>query len=310
MQNFFTFFHDPLFIWSLIVAGSILFIGAFFKIAYVSPSAKNKAHLSAWNGKTGKKSRKKKRRIFSITVDYLIESVYDFFSDILWERAPFRIKSYITNLFLIILLANLLGLILDILISPFPFLGEYIQNPTGDISFTLALAICSMGIILVVEAKTKGLFRFLYSYFPLGGTNLFNLSKPSSLISYLLWFPIKVFDIVISLFIGILNIIGTFAKVVSLAFRLYGNIMAGSLLLSIMLLMIGQMTKSWLAWWELPLLVPLIFYLQSALTTVVQAFVFSLLTSVFIKMSLEEGIKEKKNLTKSPVRQQLVKSMQ
>jgi F0F1-type ATP synthase membrane subunit a len=42
-----------------------------------------------------------------------------------------------------------------------------------------------------------------------------------------------VFDVVISLFIGILNIVGTVAKVISLAFRLYGNMMAGSLLLAI-----------------------------------------------------------------------------
>jgi F-type H+-transporting ATPase subunit a len=104
----------------------------------------------------------------------------------------------------------------------------------------------------------------------------------------LLRLPAKLFDIIISLFIGILNIIGTFAKVISLAFRLYGNMMAGSLLLAIIIGMLGQVTKSWLAGWEFPFLVPLIFYAQSALTAVVQAFVFSLLTSVFIKMSLEE----------------------
>jgi F0F1-type ATP synthase membrane subunit a len=102
-----------------------------------------------------------------VAVDYLLEKVYSFFEDILGEKAPFRIKSYLTNLFLVILIANLLGLVLDILISPFPLLDHYIQSPTGDISFTLALAICSILIVLVVEAKTKGIGQFFYSYFPL-----------------------------------------------------------------------------------------------------------------------------------------------
>jgi F0F1-type ATP synthase membrane subunit a len=64
---------------------------------------------------------------------------------------------------------------------------------------------------------------------------------------YFLRLPAKLFDIIISLFIGVLNIVGTLAKVISLAFRLYGNMMAGSLLLSVMIVMMGQMTKNWLA---------------------------------------------------------------
>jgi F-type H+-transporting ATPase subunit a len=145
------------------------------------------------------------------------------------------VKSYIINLFLVILIANLLGLVLDILSVPFPLLELYLKNPTGDISFTLALAICSMFIVLLVEAKTKGLGRFLYGYFPIWGTNLFQLPKPSSLTTYLLRPTAKLFDIVISLFMGLLNIIGTLAKVISLAFRLYGNMLAGSFLLAIII---------------------------------------------------------------------------
>jgi F-type H+-transporting ATPase subunit a len=58
---------------------------------------------------------------------------------------------------------------------------------------------------------------------------------------------VKAFDSVISLFIGFLDVIGTFAKVISLAFRLYGNMMAGSILLSVIVTMLGTATKSWLA---------------------------------------------------------------
>jgi F-type H+-transporting ATPase subunit a len=186
--------------------------------------------ISSLRTKKGKSQKK-----FSIRIEYFVESMYTFFEEILGEKAPFRVKSYITNLFLVILIANLLGLVLDILSAPFPLLEQYLKNPTGDISFTLALAVCSILMVLLVEAKTKGLGKFLYGYFPIWGTNLFQLSKPSSLTTYLLRPIAKLFDIVISLFMGLLNIIGTIAKVISLAFRLYGNMMAGSLLLAIII---------------------------------------------------------------------------
>jgi F0F1-type ATP synthase membrane subunit a len=85
---------------------------------------------------------------------------------------------------------------------------------------------------------------------------------------------------------------------------------AGSLLLAMILMMMGNLTKNWLAGREVPLLIPLIFYLQSTLTAVVQAFAFSLLTSVFIKVALDDSPPEKKNLKETPVHQQLVQSIQ
>jgi F0F1-type ATP synthase membrane subunit a len=42
---------------------------------------------------------------------------------------------------------------------------------------------------------------------------------------------VKVFDIAISLFVGLLDIIGIGAKVISLTARLYGNMLAGGILL-------------------------------------------------------------------------------
>lgn len=42
---------------------------------------------------------------------------------------------------------------------------------------------------------------------------------------------VKLFDIAISLFVGMLDIVGIFAKVLSLTARLYGNMLAGGILL-------------------------------------------------------------------------------
>ncbi|MDR0370127.1 MAG: F0F1 ATP synthase subunit A [Candidatus Peribacteria bacterium] len=120
---------------------------------------------------------------------------------------------------------------------------------------------------------------------------------------------VKLFDIVISLFMAVLDIVGIIAKVISLAFRLYGNMMAGSILIGMIIVMLGQAVKNRIGI-EFPFLVPLIFYLQSALTAIVQAFVFGLLTSVFIKMSLEEDNHKKRKKLESPFQQELVQSIQ
>ncbi|MDF1682308.1 MAG: F0F1 ATP synthase subunit A [Patescibacteria group bacterium] len=42
-----------------------------------------------------------------------------------------------------------------------------------------------------------------------------------------LFIIIKFFDIVISLFLGLLEIVGHFAKIISLSFRLFGNVTSG-----------------------------------------------------------------------------------
>jgi F-type H+-transporting ATPase subunit a len=256
----------------------------------------------------------RKQRNFSITVDYFIETVYNFFSDILGDATPFRIKSYITNLFIVILLANMLGLLLDIVIYSFPAREQYIQSPTMDIHFTLALAIISVIITLIIEVKHKGIRSFLYGYFPLRGKKFIMVEKgplPNSLF-YLLRLPVKIFDILISLFVGILNIVGVIAKVISLAFRLYGNIFAGSILIGVLGVTIADMTKSRIGA-EFPLLLPLVFYLQSALVAVIQALAFSLLTSIFIKITLEEEVSKKpkrKHQLKQQFNQQIVQHIQ
>jgi F0F1-type ATP synthase membrane subunit a len=193
-DNMQTIFHNlttPFFVGVLAVALIVLLLGATF-------------HIVSIRAKRGKSQRR-----FSLTIDYLVENVYNFFEEILGERAPFRVKSYITNLFLVILIANLIGVILDILISPFPVLATYIKSPTSDISFTLALAIVSVVMVLVVEATTKGGGRFLYRYIPFFGTNIIRLSKEtlSSPLYYLLRPFVKLFDIFISLFIALLDII-------------------------------------------------------------------------------------------------------
>ena len=84
-------------------------------------------------------------------------------------------------------------------------------------------------------------------------------------------------------FLGIMDLIGEIAKVISLSFRLFGNMFAGEVLGAVMLFLF-------------PFFMPLPFLFLGLLTAVVQPFVFSVLTLVFISMASEPGAEEEKEL--------------
>jgi len=76
----------------------------------------------------------------------------------------------------------------------------------------------------------------------------------------------------LNFFLGLMDLIGEIAKVMSLSFRLFGNIFAGEVLGAVMLFLF-------------PFFLPLPFAFLGLLTAVVQAFVFAVLTLVFISMA-------------------------
>jgi len=77
---------------------------------------------------------------------------------------------------------------------------------------------------------------------------------------------------VIDLFVGLLELISEFAKIVSFTFRLFGNIFAGAVLLFVMSFLV-------------PFFVPLPFYGLELFVGFMQAFVFAILTLIFMSMA-------------------------
>lgn len=72
--------------------------------------------------------------------------------------------------------------------------------------------------------------------------------------------------------VGLLELIGEIAKILSFSFRLFGNVFAGEVLLAVMLHLV-------------PFFVPLPFLMLEVFVGLIQAAVFSLLTVVFMKMA-------------------------
>jgi len=73
---------------------------------------------------------------------------------------------------------------------------------------------------------------------------------------------------IIDLFVGVLEFIAELARLISFTFRLFGNMLAGEILLLVMTFMI-------------PLLLAVPFYGLELFVGVIQAFVFAMLTLVF-----------------------------
>lgn len=131
------------------------------------------------------------------------------------------------------------------------------------------------------------LINFVYEYLPFLWKGIIAMDRGnmrSGWIYYPLWALVKLFDIAISLFVGFLDIVGVFAKVISLAFRLFGNMMAGTALLTVMIVWLNETTLAWIGL-ELPLLAPVLLFAQWLLVACIQAFVFPLLIAIFAKVA-------------------------
>jgi len=118
---------------------------------------------------------------------------------------------------------------------------------TADLNTTIALGAISIFVTQI--------FGFQYSSFAYFGKFL-NFSSP------------------IMFFVGIVEIISEFAKIISFAFRLFGNIFAGEVLLIIITYLAG-------------LIVPMPFYGIELFVGFIQALVFSMISLVFFNMASE-----------------------
>lgn len=119
------------------------------------------------------------------------------------------------------------------------------RGPTADLNTTIALAIIAFVAIQYFGFKTLGIHY---------GKRFINFKNP------------------IMFFVGILEIISDISKMISFSFRLFGNIFAGEVLLSVMAFL-------------MPFLAPMPFLMLELFVGFIQALVFSTLTAVFINVA-------------------------
>ena len=233
--------------------------------------------------------------------EYLYESVYRFYESIIWKENASWIKTYVVSLFFVILIANILGIIGDFIAPIFWVntagkfnLSEIFIIPSADLHFNLALAFLSIFILLITQFQSIWGKWFFNHYFPISVKWYMTIESGSmkKIYFYLLFPFVKTFDILISLFLWMLDLIGLLAKVVSLSFRLFGNIVSGWVLLAMMIVGLSKFTESFTGFlWgiQFPVVLPLVLYAQWLLVACIQAMVFALLVAIFIRVGQEEA---------------------
>jgi F-type H+-transporting ATPase subunit a len=121
-----------------------------------------------------------------------------------------------------------------------------LRAPSADLNVTLAFAIVAVVMIQVFGFQALGVGYL---------TKFFNFREGA-----------------MGAFVGILELISEFVRIIAFAFRLFGNIFAGEVILVVMAFLF-------------PYLLPLTFYGLELFVGFMQAFIFSVLTLVFMSIA-------------------------
>jgi F-type H+-transporting ATPase subunit a len=207
-------------------------------------------------------SRTKFRMIpgrFQMLIEIAISGLYDLFASVVGdERLSRKFFPLVTTMFIFILMGNWLGIL--------PGVGSVtiqamhngqletvplFRSMNADVNMTLSIAIISM---LAVQ---------FYGIWELG------------IVSYASKFIVPPWKNPLGTFLGLLEVVSELARLVSFTFRLFGNIFAGEVLLIVISYLV-------------PYIAPVPFLGMEVFVGLIQAFVFALLTTVFLKIAVTE----------------------
>ncbi len=185
----------------------------------------------------------------------IVEEMFIFIMDLaqsIGGKYAGKFVPLVLTLFFFILVSNWLGLLpgFGSIVLEKVVHGEHesvplLRGATADLNTTLALALVS-----VFSIQFFGVQKLKLAYFK----KFMDFSSP------------------INFFVGILETISEFAKIISFSFRLFGNVFAGEVLLAVVISLV-------------PLIAPLPFFGLEIFVGFIQALVFAMLTLVFIHMA-------------------------
>lgn len=187
----------------------------------------------------------------------IMEALFSMIDSVTGDRKQtYRFFPLVTTIFIFIILSNWLGLV-----PGFGSIGFFetahesgravfvplLRSTNSDLNTTLALAIISVAATQIFGIAALGIWKY--------GKKFINFSSP------------------ITFFVGILELISEIAKMVSFSFRLFGNVFAGEVLLVVIMTLV-------------PFIAPLPFFALELFVGFIQALVFAMLTTVFLKMAV------------------------
>jgi F-type H+-transporting ATPase subunit a len=201
------------------------------------------------------------------------ETLYDaLYGQIVESNVPGKARGtwfpYVASLFLFIWILNLIGFV------PLPISDERwhvfgldvptfgIYAATANLSVTLALALVTFVATHVEGIRYNGAVPYFKSWIPAGAPKpLLGLIVP-------------------------LEVISQFMRLISLSVRLFANMLAGHMLILVMIGLIFIFS----AWWLVPFAVgfgTVIYLFEVVIVVTIQAFVFALLSAIYIGGAVE-----------------------
>lgn len=208
-------------------------------------------------------------------VETVVEMLLNVFDSVTNSREKtLKYFPFVVSFFVFILLNNWLGLLPGVgsIGQVVDYHGEnlfipFFRGGTADLNTTLALATIGVVFSHIFSVMALGFWKYLNKFINIKAI----LEIPKKILkdpTIIVVNPIKVF-------VGLIEIVGEFAKIASLSFRLFGNIFAGEVLLASMsaLLAFG---------------LPIPFMFLEIIVGLVQAFIFAILILAYVTMNTAE----------------------
>lgn len=190
--------------------------------------------------------------------EYILEMLMGYFDQVTGDRKKtLRFMPIVGSVFFFILLSNWLGLLPGT--GSLTYRNVMVLRPANtDLNLTIAMALVAVVSSHLFGLVTVGIFTHLNKFIQIG-TFLKSLTKG----------PVAIFTAIIELGVGVIEIISEMAKVLSLSLRLFGNIFAGEVLISVLSGLVS-------------VLIPAPFMMLELLVGLIQASVFTMLTLVYL----------------------------
>jgi F-type H+-transporting ATPase subunit a len=190
------------------------------------------------------------------------------------RKISVRIFPFVFSLFLFILINNWLGLLpifgsMGLLVkegATYAFM-PFLRSGTADINTTLALSIMVVVLSNVFGIMVIGAWKAFNKYV--------NLSAIFSIFTKVRKDPSILIVAPITVFVGLLELLGESAKIASLSFRLFGNVFAGEVLLVSMGAIFAY-------------IIPGPFLFLEVFVGLIQALIFSLLATVYFTIASQD----------------------
>lgn len=190
--------------------------------------------------------------------EIIIESLLDLVQSVTLDRKQaLQFFPLIATIFLFVLFSNWAGLLPGL--GTVGIYGEhgghhtiipFLRSTSADLNFTLALSLIVVLTIQFTGIAAMGIVKYGKKFF------VSPFHKPYG----------------IGTAVGILELVSEVGKTISFTFRLFGNVFAGEVLLTVMLHLV-------------PYFLPLPFLFLEIFVGFIQAVVFAMLTLVFLKMA-------------------------